>query len=132
LISKLLSAIVITLGVIIGLHWFESLGQASEGGLKADIGERNERSTPREFILPATPAVAFDQELRDLDGSSEALRDRRLAMCASRLTAMGYDIGDELVAFNAKLAESIFLFQEGHGLAGTGKLNTKTAETLRC
>ncbi len=39
--------------------------------------ERNERSTPRSFILPATPGVAFEQERR----RSNKVRQAQIAKC---------------------------------------------------
>jgi len=131
IVSRFLSAIVITLAAVIGLRWAESFGQGATANPRGDGNERNERSTPREFILPATPAVAFDQEMRG-NGASRDARTWLLARCARRLVVLGYDVGDEIAAFNAKLAESVFLFQRSHHLPATGKLDTRTASELRC
>jgi len=130
IVRRFLSATVITLAAVIGLHWAESFDQTTANP-RGDGNERNERSTPREFILPATPAVAFDQEMRGNRASKDA-QGWLLARCARRLIVLGYDVGDEIAAFNAKLAESVFLFQESHHLPATGKLDARTAAELRC
>jgi hypothetical protein len=46
------------------LHFFSTQADIS------DTAERNERSTPRSFVLPATPAVALEQE-RQMAGEAE-------------------------------------------------------------
>jgi len=57
---------------------------------------------------------------------------RQMAVCAIRLIDLGYDVGDEAVAFNAKLSEAIYEYQEAHGLNKTGKLDPTTIRSLSC
>ena len=51
---------------------------------------------------------------------------------AVRLMDLGYEVGDEAVAFNAKLSEAIFEYQGAHGLDKTGKLDHATIRSLSC
>jgi hypothetical protein len=128
----LLAVIVIILGLNIGVYWSRALLSTSHETSETVASERNERSTPRSFILPATPAVAYEQELRAAKDSKLEATEHQLAMCATKLSDRGYDVGDEAVAFNAKLAEAIYDFQRSHDLQGTGRLDTPTISKLAC
>jgi hypothetical protein len=128
----LLSLIVIVFGLNIGFYWIRATISGADPLRNMPESNRNERSTPRSFILPATPAVAFEQEMRSGESSPTALPRRQIAACAIRLIDLGYDVGDEAVAFNAKLAEAIFQYQEVQGLDKTGKLDSATIRSLSC
>lgn len=93
-----------------------------------DDSDRNENSTPRSFILPATPAVALEQEDRNLDSNSYKSR----MICMKKLDELNYEVGDELVEFNAKLKVAIYEFQKAAHLSPTGMLDKKTIEALGC
>jgi len=123
---------VVFVGLNVAFYWLRSALFSPQRGARAHESERNERSTPRNFILPATPAVAFEQEMRARKNSLIAKNERQLARCAARLLDLGYDVGDEAVAFNAKLAESIFEYQKTHGLRPTGRLDPTTITKLSC
>ena len=124
-----LSVIVIVLGLNIGFYWVRaSIHQPKESTTFVD-SERNERSTPRNSILPATPAVAFEQEMRTPKNS---ISKQQISTCATRLIDLGYDVGDEAVAFNAKLSEAIYEYQETQSLNKTGKLDPTTIRSLSC
>jgi hypothetical protein len=128
----LLSLIVIVLGANIGFYWIRAdLYQVTESPTTPE-SERNERSTPRSFILPATPAVAVEQETRSAQNSTAATSKDQIAVCAIRLIDLGYDVGDEAVVFNAKLSEAVYEYQEAHGLHKTGKLDPATIRSLSC
>ncbi len=88
---------------------------------------RNERSTPRSFILPATPAVASIQ-----NGRKEGVDSERMAKCVAELRMLGYQIDGDEDLLNAKLIEAIFRFQAERGLPTTGEVDELTARTLRC
>jgi len=90
--------------------------------------ERNERSTPRSFILPATPAVAFEQEAQM---ASEA-EQKRVDKCAGALLSLGYDLDDSTTILNAKLVEAVYSFQKTHNLTANGRLDQSTMEKLNC
>ena len=93
-----------------------------------DDPERNENSTPRSFILPATPAVAEEQE-RKIAKSHELKSE---AKCISKLIDMGYSIDSFDPSFNATLISATFLYQSSNGLKPTGRLDTRTKAKLRC
>jgi hypothetical protein len=123
---------VTVLGFDIGFHWIRAdIYQRYQSTMAAE-GGRNERSTPRSFILPATPAVAFEQEMRSASHSTTAISRHQTAVCAIRLLDLGYDVGDEAVAFNAKLSEAIYEYQRKCGLNKTGKLDPATIRSLSC
>src|SRR5689334_25171471 len=122
----LLSLIVIVLGFNVGFYWIRADIYRATESTTAPERERNERSTPRSFILPATPAVAFEQEMRSAGNSAIAKSKHQMAVCAIRLIDLGYDVGDEAVAFNAKLSAAIYEYQEAQGLDKTGKLDPAT------
>jgi hypothetical protein len=90
--------------------------------------ERNERSTPRSFILPATPAVAEEQEnqLRELKTGVNSL------ICLQRLKALGYDADDTPPVFTARNVGAIAQFQKDRGLLKTGRFDWDTAGLLSC
>ena len=74
-----LSVIVIVLGLNIGFYWVRaSIHQPKESTTFVD-SERNERSTPRNSILPATPAVAFEQEMRTPKNSTTAISKQQIS-----------------------------------------------------
>jgi murein L,D-transpeptidase YcbB/YkuD len=130
--TTVLSLMVLMLASFIALYWFKAQSLRPETTASAANSEgRNDRSTPPTFILPATPAVAREQELRLRERG-----DKRLAAvlnkCAAELVVRGYDVGDEMVSFNAKLIEALFTFQQEHGLAPTGKLDQRTMRALGC
>jgi hypothetical protein len=131
-----LAIVVIVIGLNLGIYWIRSIAHEASQAYRAvgtaNKSERNERSTPRNFILPATPAVAVEQEMRSSSYSDVALSRRQLAVCAVRLIDLGYDVGDEPVAFNAKLSQAIYEYQEVHDLNKTGKLDPATIRSLSC
>lgn len=90
--------------------------------------ERNENSTPRSFILPATPAVAEEQE-RKLSKSQDLKSEAR---CISKLIDLGYSIDSFDPSFNATLVSATYLFQSENNLTPSGRLDTRTKEKLHC
>ena len=89
---------------------------------------RNERSTPRTFVLPATPAVALIQERK------QVLRKKRnvIQRCMLRLHDLGYKITDFRDIYDVHLFIHLLNFQSKYGLPRTGKFDAKTLEQLRC
>jgi hypothetical protein len=123
---------VIVLGLNIAFYWVRSTNSQRRHLASVQGSGRNERSTPRSFILPATPAVALEQEMRSADDSAADMTRRQIAICATRLLDMGYDVGDEAVSFNAKLSQAIYEYQRAQGLNKTGKLDPETIRSLSC
>ena len=93
-----------------------------------EASERNERSTPRSFILPATPAVAEEQEeqARELTDGVDTFG------CLRTLRALGYEADDAPPALRARNVDAIFHFQREHGMNATGQLDPHTAKALGC
>ncbi len=90
--------------------------------------ERNERSTPRSFILPATPGVAFEQERQQSDKAKQA----QFEACVGMLRGLGYQVGDREALLNAKLVEAVYTFQVEHNLPTTGRLDQATMKVIKC
>ena len=89
--------------------------------------ERNEQSTPRSFILPATPAVAEEQE-RKSTKHSEANDNR----CLLKLESIGYQFDSHDTSFNAKYIQAIIDFQRQSGLNISGEIDQQTRSRLDC
>lgn len=89
--------------------------------------DRNEQSTPRSFILPATPAVTEAQERRTLGDLKDAF-----GPCLARIVANGGVIDDWDDLVNAKLTESIVDFQTSKGLPRSGIFDEQTRKALGC
>lgn len=122
---------IVIISAFIGTYWVRAQVATRSSDVNTDGGGRNERSTPRSFILPATPAVALEQEIR-----LRKTRDKRqlaiLDKCAALLSLRGFDVGDEMVSFNAKLVAAVYTYQERTGLPVSGRLNSMTRKTLGC
>ena len=93
-----------------------------------DDSDRNENSTPRSFVLPATPAVAEEQERK----KAEILKGIHADKCMSKLKDLGYPIDDFDTSFNAKLVEAILSYQSKSKLNKTGQLDIETRKKLGC
>ncbi len=126
--SIYLHACTVLFVIALSLLVAKSLTQSSyhEDGLGA--AERNERSTPRSFILPATPAVAEEQESqdRDLRAGVDSL------LCLRRLKVLGYDLDDTPPVLTARNVWAIRQFQNDRRVVVTGRFDPRTAELLRC
>jgi hypothetical protein len=90
--------------------------------------ERNEQSTPRSFILPATPAVAIEQEQRALELRSGLSSEK----CISRLRDLGYQIDDMNVSFNATYISGIIEFQKANNIKISGTADVETRKKIGC
>jgi hypothetical protein len=102
---------------IYGLHAVEEHGTG-----------RNERSTPRSFVLPATPGVAIAQESLKATG----VYPRRVYKCVSVLRTLGYQIDGDESLLNAKVVEAIYRFQIDQHLPATGRVDELTMRALKC
>jgi len=112
-------------------HWIKA--DRDSGGSEFETSpqsatERNERSVPRSFILPATPGVAFEQEAQN----SDAVRQAQMAKCVAALRALGYQQTDSKTFLNAKLVEAVYTYQRAHNLPATGRLDELTMGMLKC
>ena len=100
----------------------------SHMSMDQDDSDRNENSTPRSFVLPATPAVAEEQERK----KTEILKGIHADKCLSKLKDLGYPIDDFETSFNAKLVEAILSYQSKIKLNETGLLDLETRKKLGC
>jgi len=89
---------------------------------------RNERSTPRSFVLPATPGVALAQEAMKDTG----VRKQQVLRCVSILRTLGYQIDGDESLLNANVVDAIYTFQEERHLPATGKVDDATMRALKC
>lgn len=89
---------------------------------------RNEQSTPRSFILPATPAVAEEQERKLQNPNNNFYTD----WCLLKLHDSGYEIDEFSSSFNAKYIEALIEFQKNNSLPITGQADSKTRKLLGC
>lgn len=90
--------------------------------------DRNERSTPRSFVLPATPGIAFEQERQVVERKTQG----QITTCVGRLKDLGYDVGDGSPMVNVQLLEAIYKFQGKHKLPATGHLDSSTMKVMGC
>ena len=90
--------------------------------------DRNEQSTPRAFILPATPAVTEAQENKKKQIAKGLNSDK----CLVRLKDLGYPIDDLDSSFNAKYIEAIIKFQKSKNIQVTGLIDELTKKNLGC
>lgn len=103
-------------------------GPVLDGRSDETDGQRNERSTPRSFILPATPAVTEEQE----EGSRERAEGLDVFGCLAKLRALGYGADNGPPLLRSMNLEAVFRFQKDHGLATTARLNGETVRMLKC
>lgn len=121
--------VVLSLVAIFAIEILASINEASRHEENVnDESFRNERSTPRSFILPATPGVAFKQEQE----RDENRQMRLAAGCVAQLRERGFNFDGLPAASNASFSEALFKFQNQNGLPTTGKLDEFTEEALRC
>lgn len=93
----------------------------SERVLDTMQSSRNENSTPRESVLPFSPAISGQRQNAEVDA---VLRSKAI------LTTLGYDVGRFDDRMSAKLSAAVYRFQKAHGLHPSGKLDTSTLQKL--
>lgn len=123
--STLLSIATVSFVVASGRFYFES---ASVENIKNNDKGRNERSTPRSFILPATPAVALRQEKKLLLRENEL----RIKHCMLKLYDLGYKIMSFEDIFDIHIYIALMDFQMLNLLPKTGKFDKQTVKLLGC
>jgi len=89
---------------------------------------RNENSTPRTFVLPATPAVAAEQE------KLQKLLDNepKIKLCMLALIDKGYSVGNIEAVDNIHTVVSLIRFQSASHIEVTGEFDSGTAAKLGC
>jgi hypothetical protein len=93
----------------------------------SDAG-RNEGSTPRSFILPATPAVALIQEEKVRLKENERLIKR----CLLALHDLGYFIRDLDDIYDDNIPVLLLRYQMQEKIEKTAKLDPTTISNLVC
>jgi len=90
---------------------------------------RNEGSTPRTFILPATPAVAKEQERKQV----ALLRKNEIQKCMLKLYDQGLlNISNFDDIFDFKITLGIIKYQKQNQLHVSGEFNMETKSHLGC
>lgn len=89
---------------------------------------RNERSTPRTFILPATPAVALVQEKKRFLIEHEV----QIKHCMLKLHDLGYKIMNFEDIFDIHIYIALMDYQMLKGLPITGEFDEETISRLGC
>lgn len=124
-------AVVLFACVLLWWKWMsvgENAAGSGLGTLEAQGTARNERSTPRSFILPATPGIAFEQERQNSERAQVAL----LAECVRSLKDLGYQLSSSDGYGSVKVVEAIYEFQVKHNLPATGQLDEATKMAMKC
>ncbi len=99
--------------------------QAESPLLDAMRNSRNEDSTPRETILPVSPAIA--------ESSQEPVSSKETAVVLRTkafLLRLGYDVGRLDGRITAKYKAAIFRYQQAHGIPASGDLDDVTLGKL--
>ena len=99
-----------------------SLAPASSEDTTTTPSHRNERSTPRVSVLPASPAIAHDRE------HSEERPFVSLAKAV--LLRLGYPVGRLDDRTTAKFKAALFRYQRAHGIPSSGTLDEATLRSL--
>lgn len=121
-------AVVLSFLLLLAWQFQESTQKRDDQGFADSAEDRNEQSTPRSFVLPATPMVAIMNE-QEAQAGADVVAMRR---CIQALHAAGYAIEQLDTRFNAELIEAVYRFQHQFRLAETGVLDAVTKEKLGC
>lgn len=92
-----------------------------------NAASRNENSTPRNTVLPSSPAIA--KKLKVLPGNSSKFREVITAAQVA-LVARGYEAGPINGNLQAKTMAAVFKFQRDSGLLPDGKLTPEVLTAL--
>lgn len=99
-----------------------SLAPASPEDSDPPPSHRNERSTPRVSVLPASPAIAHGRE-----HSRERLS---VGLAKAVLLRLGYPVGRLDDRTTAKFKAALFQYQRTHGIPSSGTLDEATLRSL--
>ena len=90
---------------------------------------RNEGSTPRTFVLPATPAVAKEQERKQV----ALLKKNEIQKCMLKLYDQGLlNISNFDDIFDFKITLGIIKYQKKNQLRVSGEFDMETKSHLGC
>jgi hypothetical protein len=115
--------------VVIGVLSSAYLPGAAVSNSARDVDEgRNEGSTPRSFVLPATPAVALIQEAK----TERKQREKVIKICMLNLIDEGFYVRNIDDIHDDQIPISVIRFQIRQALETTGKFDLVTREALSC
>ena len=121
--------VIVCAAVLLLTKWTVLSGPQEETELlERHDGARNERSTPRSFILPATPGISFEQERQVAE---KAMLDQ-IAICVKKLAELGYDVGASSPVLDVPLVEAVYRFQIAQHLPPTGRMDSLTIKAMGC
>jgi hypothetical protein len=126
----ILSTLTVFYGIIImiSLNHIDLKNDVLNFGVNENNTDRNERSTPRSFVLPATPAVAFSQE-----NKAKFLTENQYPkQCLSKIEKLGFMIKSKTELMQSEVIEVISEYQGKVGLKRTGEFDLTTREKLGC
>ena len=90
---------------------------------------RNEGSTPRTFVLPASPPVVVEQERKQ----SLLARKSEIQKCMFKLYDRGYkDLGSFDDIFDFKVTVALINFQRANNIEVSGEFGNETMQKLGC
>ena len=89
---------------------------------------RNEGSTPRSFILPATPAVALIQEAK----LERKVNEKMIKGCLLSLIDSGFYVRDLDDIHDDQIPITLIKYQFYRQISRTGKLDENTRRLLGC
>ena len=99
-----------------------SLAPDSPEDSTTTLSHRNERSTPRVSVLPASPAITHDRE-----HSEERLS---VVLAKAVLLRLGYPVGRLDDRTTAKFKAALFRYQRARGIPSSGTLDEATLRSL--
>lgn len=102
-----------------------SMAQQTDGRSGTYVLARNEDSTPRNSVLPSSPAILPKSET----GSAIAPQTT-IKFVKAQLLQLGYSVGSLDGSVTASFKAALFEFQKAHGISADGKLSEQTLRLL--
>lgn len=120
--ALLIAAMVIVTAVQLPARADAPSSPASAENSDAALSNRNERSTPRVSVLPASPAIAHDRE--------HSGKHLSVGLTKAILLRLGYPVGRLDDRTTAKFKAALFRYQRAHGIPSSGTLDEATLRSL--
>lgn len=127
--SRLLLPLTLLYVLVISHFASDYFSSTEEANNASELDEgRNEGSTPRSFVLPATPAVALIQEAK----AERKQREKEVKVCMLKLVDEGFYVRDIDDIHDDQVPISIIRFQLRQGIETTGEFDLATRGELSC
>ena len=96
-----------------------------------EISTRNENSTPRQTVLPSSPAIAEfgSRKLKKLPGHSQLFKDA-VQKVQVALMVKGYEVGEINGEMHSRTIAAIYEYQQDINFIPSGKLTSDTLASL--